>query len=493
MEHLFTSKASSKVIPEFHERTMDEPYPKKGTKEDQVNWKRKATLLHTDNVRRKTKRIQFSQLMWTARKFKDEKVFYFPHTLDFRGRLYANTAFLNPQGEDSARGLLEFSKGKPMGDSGKPWLMVHLANCYGYDKVSLEERVEWAILHYHDILDIGLDPLENKWWMDADKPWQFLRACIELVKVEEDPDFQSHIPITVDGSCNGLQHFSAMLRDDKGGKAVNLRPSDKPQDIYGIVTEVVKERVRNDPEAILEEGDINRALVKRPVMTTPYGATLYGMRDQLHEEYKKQLDKGLQFPTVNKEEDIWKYCKYLASHIYAAIGDVVVSAREGMKWLQDCAKVMSKESKPIYWTVPTGFIVKQKYMKPVVKEIKTVLNGKLVSLFSAHSLTDKMDKHKQSNGIAPNFVHSLDACHLMKTVIASYADIQSFAVIHDSFGTHACDMEILSETLRKTFIELYSEDVLLRFSIEQPELLPALPKYGTLNIKEVEDAEFFFS
>ena len=493
MEHLFTSKASSKVIPEFHERTMEEPYPKKGTKEEQVNWKRKATLLHTDNVRRKTKRIQFSQLMWTARKFKDEKVFYFPHTLDFRGRLYANTAFLNPQGEDSARGLLEFSKGKPMGNSGKPWLMVHLANCYGYDKVSLEERVEWVLLHEQDIMDIGLDPLENKWWMDADKPWQFLRACIEFVKAEKNKDYKSYLPITVDGSCNGLQHFSAMLKDHKGGVAVNLCPSDDPQDIYGIVTEVVKEKIKNDPEAILEEGDINRALIKRPVMTTPYGATLYGMRDQLYEEYKKQLDKGLQFPTVNKDEDIWKYCKYLANHIYASIGDVVVSAREGMKWLQDCAKVMSKEGKPIYWTVPTGFIVKQKYMKPVVKQVKTVLNGKLVSLFSAHSLTDKLDKHKQANGIAPNFVHSLDACHLMKTVIAAYADIQSFAVIHDSFGTHACDMEILSSVLRKTFIDLYSEDVLLKFSEEQPTVLPELPKYGTLNINEVKDAEFFFS
>ena len=81
----------------------------------------------------------------------------------------------------------------------------------------------------------------------------------------------------------------------------------------------------------------------------------------------------------------------------------------------------------------------------------------------------------------------------MKTVIAAYADIQSFAVIHDSFGTHACDMEILSAVLRKTFIELYSEDVLLKFSEEQTEALPELPKYGTLNINEVKDAEFFFS
>ena len=81
----------------------------------------------------------------------------------------------------------------------------------------------------------------------------------------------------------------------------------------------------------------------------------------------------------------------------------------------------------------------------------------------------------------------------MKTVLASYMDIQSFAVVHDSFGTHACDTETLSENLRKTFIELYSEDVLAKFAAEQSEKFPDLPEYGTLNIEDVANAEFFFS
>jgi len=431
--------------------------------------------------------------MWTTRKFEKEKAFYFPHTLDFRGRMYANTAFLNPQGEDSARGLLEFSVGKPLGTSGLPWLQVHLANCYGFDKVSLEDRVEWAKLHEWAILEVGKEPLVNKWWMEADKPWQFLRACIEYMKIKRDPGFVSHLPVTVDGSCNGLQHFSAMLRDELGGKAVNLTATDSPQDIYEIVKEKVVEKINKDPDALVSPLDINRALVKRPVMTTPYGATIYGMREQLHEELTKQLDKGIIFITIKDDQDLWVYCKYLAKIIYESIGEVVVSSREGMKWLQDCAKVLSRENRPIYWTLPTGFIVKQKYLKSTVKHIKTIINGKLASLFSAYGDSDKLDKHKQTNGIAPNFVHSLDACHLMKTVNTSYTDIQSFSVVHDSFGTHACDMELLSENLRLTFIEIYKEDVLQKFADAQTITLPKIPKYGKLNINEVKDAEFFFS
>ena len=503
MDALFTSQASCSVIPEFHEKTMPDPYPKKGTKEEQIEWKRRATVMYTDNVRKKTKRIQFSQLMWMTRKFQNEKTFYFPHTLDFRGRMYANTAFLNPQGEDSARGLLEFSDGKPMGNSGMPWLQVHLANCYGYDKVSLEDRLEWTLLHEQSILDIGKNPLTEHWWMEADKPWQFLRACIEYVKVKElgkwGEKWVSHLPITVDGSCNGLQHFSAMLRDERGGKAVNLTNSDQPEDIYEIVRKVVKEKIFHDCNPLhtiwSSDKNLDRALVKRPVMTTPYGATLYGMREQLHEEMKKQLDKGKVFDGIAEGEDLWVHCKYLAGFIYEAIGEVVISAREGMKWLQGCASVLNKADMPIYWTLPTGFMVKQKYLKSTVSQVRTIINGKMASLYAAHGQNDKINKHRQINGIAPNFVHSLDACHLMKTVIGANDEfsINSFSVVHDSFGTHACDIERLGMILREKFVEIYKEDVLEKFRLEQKINLPKPYGYGILCINEVINAEFFFS
>ena len=499
MDRLFDSQASCGVIPEFGERHMERPYPKHGTKEEIIEWKREATLMYSDNQRRKTKRIQFSQLMWMARKFKDEKAIYFPHTLDFRGRLYANTAFLNPQGEDSARGLLEFSRGKPLGASGYAWLKVHIANCFGEDKISLEERVEWTDEHSDDIMLCGIDPLTSRMWMDADKPWQFLRACMEFTCCNGNDSYISHLPITVDGSCNGLQHFSAMLKDEVGGCATNLIPYDQPQDIYEIVREHTVTRISRDTDSefLFWHKVLNRGLVKRPVMTTPYGATLYGMREQIHQELKKQLDKGVQFQGIDATSDLWPHCKYLASHIYEAIGEVVISSRVGMKWLQDVSRAMSKADRPIYWTLPTGFIVKQKYIKSVVKQIKTVINGRMASLYAGVLHDDqRMDKSRQVNGIAPNFVHSLDACHLMMTIVKAKDEygIEDFSVVHDSFGTHACDIEQLGLVLRETFCELYTGDILLNFKKEQRDIkLPELPQFGELDIKEVLDSEFFFS
>jgi DNA-directed RNA polymerase len=49
----------------------------------------------------------------------------------------------------------------------------------------------------------------------------------------------SGLPVAQDGSCNGLQHFSALLRDEIGGKAVNLIPGDVPEDVYQRIADKV--------------------------------------------------------------------------------------------------------------------------------------------------------------------------------------------------------------------------------------------------------------
>ena len=83
----------------------------------------------------------------------------------------------------------------------------------------------------------------------------------------------------------------------------------------------------------------------------------------------KQKDKGKVFEGIEEGEDLWKHCKYLAGFIYEAIGEVVISARKGMKWLQNCASILNKSDLPIYWTLPTGFVVKQKYLKMDAKRL----------------------------------------------------------------------------------------------------------------------------
>ena len=77
-----------------------------------------------------------------------------------------------------------------------------------------------------------LRALLRRWWQSAEKPWEALAACMEVrdaLATGDPATFVSRLPVQIDGSCNGLQHYAALGRDLDGGFSVNLLPSDRPQ------------------------------------------------------------------------------------------------------------------------------------------------------------------------------------------------------------------------------------------------------------------------
>jgi DNA-directed RNA polymerase len=119
--------------------------------------------------------------------------------------------------------------------------------------VPFADRIQWVKDHQEQILDSALQPLDGqRFWTEADSPWSALAACFEWAGyVMTGTEFVSHLPIALDGSCNGLQNFSAMLRDPVGGKATNLIPQEKPADIYTQVMKVAAERIKKKPRISL--------------------------------------------------------------------------------------------------------------------------------------------------------------------------------------------------------------------------------------------------
>lgn len=106
-----------------------------------------------------------------ARSFRDCAKIYFPHNLDFRGRIYPVPPHLNHIGSDLPRGLLYFSKGKPLGERGLYWLKVHLANKMGKDKLSFPERVEYVDSMMEIIKKCAKDPMKNREWAEFEDAW----------------------------------------------------------------------------------------------------------------------------------------------------------------------------------------------------------------------------------------------------------------------------------------------------------------------------------
>lgn len=472
------------------------------------SWKKQATTIHNENIRVFTKFIALQKKLQVAERFMDEDAMYFVYNLDFRGRAYPVQLHLTPQGDDICKGLLKFKEGKPLDTQGANWLAIHGANTYGYDKADFQGRIDWVFENEDEIIASATDPFSNKFWTKADKPWTFLAFCLEWKGYTADPDnFLSHIAVGMDGSCNGLQNFSAMLRDPIGGAATNLIPADHPQDIYQKVADVVKGLVELDVEAGVTEaapwvGFINRKLAKRPTMTMPYGATLIGMKDQISAEIKDWKDKGLPCPLF--EGSGQKECMYMAKVIQRSLGMVVVSAAQAMGWLQKVAKIVAKENLPIRWSTPVGFPVLQDYRRPNLKRVNTVLHGGLrIQQTIAEGMSTKLDTKRMESGISPNFVHSIDAAHMIRTVnLCIENNIDSLQMIHDSFASHAADASALFQIIRHAFVQIHTEvDAIQDFeeiiksqlTEELGKTLPQPPKRGVLNLDGVLDSQYFFA
>ncbi|KAH0398747.1 DNA/RNA polymerase, partial [Aureobasidium melanogenum] len=448
-----------------------------------------------------------------ARAFSKEKV-YFPHNIDFRGRAYPIPPYLNHMGADNARALMTFANGKELGEVGLRWLKIHLSNVFGYDKASLSEREKFADDHMDDIRDSVANPLGGRrWWLQSEDAWQTLAACYELKAAMDllDPTkYVSHLPVHQDGTCNGLQHYAALGGDTAGARQVNLEPGDRPSDVYTAVAEGVKAEVEKDyaaghPVATFLRGKITRKVVKQPVMTNVYGVTYFGARAQV----KKQLEEI--FPDIHRHDalDHLTLASYVAKKIFKSLGEMFKGAQAIQTWLGDCADRISTCVTPeqiasmqkdnsegrsiipeksatgkgktkaataqrmeatkhlfrssVIWTTPLRLPVVQPYRTSKRRQVKTNLQN--IALQEPTAI-DPVSKRKQLQGFPPNFIHSLDATHMMLSAIKCNENNIAFASIHDSFWTHACDINHLSVVLRDAFVAMHTEDVVGRLRQE---------------------------
>ena len=473
------------------------PFDIDTNEDNRRDWKRKSALIHNDNADTISERMTFQYKLNIVNKVKDEEEIFFPHNIDYRNRIYPINVLFNPQGDDVSKALLKFKNGKALGKDGFDWLLIHAANVWGYDKESFENRKQWSLKRIDMFKEILSNPYQNTEWEEADKPFQFLAVIKEIVlayELDNKSEFISYIPVALDGSCSGIQHWSAILRDAIGGKGVNLMKSDKPNDIYmDVVNElIILLKADNSANSLmwLNSGYINRKLAKRPVMTVPYGVKKMGMKDQLIEVLKSNKD-------INELYFKNDMINHLLEYMETAINNIVIAARDAMEYFQSLGKKYIKQTgKTISWKTPLGFSVTQSYYKTNRKQIKTILGGATIKT-SDYSDTDEVNVAKQINGIAPNIIHSLDATHLMMTVnVMAENDIEDFSLIHDSFGTHACNTSLAHAMLKEQFVELYTGDI---FSDIKNEILKGEvidleePKKGTLNINEVLLSDYLFA
>lgn len=521
------------------------------TEEELQEHKRKMVGIIKRNQTRVSKALRATMSLQTARKFAEYDKIYFPWNMDYRGRCYPIPTALSPQGDDITKALLMFAEPQPCQHKDDyKWLAIHGANLAGHDKVSFNERVAWVLENEENIIASAVDPLSYTWWnseAENDYPMEFLSFCIEWTRLKEYMSqhdgscvgFVTGLPVCFDGTCSGLQHFSALLRDEIGGHAVNLTPTDSVQDIYSIVADKVNEKLLEDatsgtkdevrvdkkgkvvkskdgvPQMKLgtqtlaqgwimygrmkfDKDGITRKVCKRSVMTLAYGSGRYGFAENLLEDIIKPFD--FDHPTDTPFTNQKQFSVYMAGLIWDSVSRTVVKAVEGMKYLQTIAHSICDSGSVVTWTTPNGLPVQQNYMVMESKVFEMRINGHKKRFYYRES-TGNIDSRSQCQGISPNFIHSMDACHLQRVVVeCARKGNKNFSMIHDSFGTDLAHAGDVFREIRAQFVKLYDgQDYLqefyndIEYLIPEDSVIPDRPSFGNLDIKQVLTSDFCFA
>jgi len=480
--------------------------------EDKKKWLRALDDQENKIKRIESKRLGYKMAMEVATKFKKYEKIYFSYSLDFRSRLYPMQNFLNPQSSDNIKCMLEFAEGQILTPSGVKWLKIHGANCYGYDKRTYEGRIEGIDEKEEEIKKIRQDPIANiKLWYQADSPLLYLAFCFSYGDWLSDSRSYIKLPVQLDATCSGIQIYSGLLKDEVGALAVNvIGNEDRVNDIYQDVADKVEEYLATGQfpkkityttkdkeehtttthrEALSIRGKITRKLTKRNVMTQPYSVTARGMYEQVYELLSDHEDNN----TVFWEGDKWIVATLIARLNDKAIAEIVKGAKIGQTFIKEVLKQALKEEDNAFWKTPIyDFPVLQRIKREKRQQLRTPL-GQLV----LYHPTDETHYIKMLNGIAPNYIHSMDATLLYRTIERCMdRGVSGFWLIHDSYGVLPNDVAILNEEVREAYIEIFKDNPLYHW-VEQilPDGIGVVEKamISTLDLNKVRESRYIFS
>lgn len=130
---------------------------------------------------------------------------YLNVNMDWRGRIYVQSFYINYQGNDISISLLNLSKGQKLTEEGMFYLHIYGANSYnenGISKKSFEERHLWVKNNLDKIYSMDKDFI-----LKADSPFVFTSFCLVMKKLKEDPNYEVKLPVFLDATCSGIQHF----------------------------------------------------------------------------------------------------------------------------------------------------------------------------------------------------------------------------------------------------------------------------------------------
>ncbi|KAJ3009289.1 UNVERIFIED_CONTAM: DNA-directed RNA polymerase [Siphonaria sp. JEL0065] len=184
------------------------------------------------------------------------------------------------------------------------------------------------------------------------------------------------------------------------------------------------------------------------------------------DEFNKQLLDAVLDDEVAPEHEV--------NELFDMQEDPVLISKEAEEAIAavDFAALVADSSKKVdkmasvIWTTPLGLPIVQPYRVMKTRNVTTSLQTVTIRDNTTQQPVNPM---KQSTAFPPNFIHSLDATHMMLSAISCNQAGIEFASVHDSYWTHACDVDTMAIVLRDTFVKLHSKDIMINLRQELQE------------------------
>ena len=440
-------------------------------------------------------------------------VFWSPWNVDYRGRMYPIASSLHIQGTDFEKALLKVQDAQPVNDRTAYWLSIHLANTFGEDKLTLEDRVQWVKDNEDQIIKVVDAPIP--WLLGiadgteafvADEPWQFLAAALEYVMciVRKEWD-HTNLLVAVDASCSGIQIISGLTQDEVAAEYVNVVPhyedrKEVKSDAYREVAERAADMLTGKfPAPEKAEGFpqfakyLNRKVAKKVVMTFAYNASSSTNSADIKDALYENFDSS-ELPADRAE--MKQLVSVLGVVIREAMKQLLPKVLYFKQWVNQCAANYAAAHHELSWTTPSGMKVVQVKNEPVTVTLKTAFMGKRGEVTLKVRDSEDVAPNKHGTCTMPNYVHSMDAS-VLHMAFAKFD--KPFTLVHDSVLTTASDMDAAIAAYKAAYIKHFDTDKyfnelvnMLGDYMSESKPVPA-PTQGELDVKQVLVSKYFLA
>jgi hypothetical protein len=325
-----------------------------------------------------------------------DKSCWFPYHIDRTGR-YIGASKLHPQRSKFAKALMSFHKQHKISEQGRQAQREALARAVGTPLAYLPS-----------------DQYLEQNWRETKEPWIVLRLLHELKL-----DYTGY-PLSVDGTCNAVQHYAALLRCEETGRLVGM-VDDIERNLYTVIATKLG----------LERDYVKSVIVPYLFHKTP-GTMIYERMALNRETYQQ--------------------AKNTVQSIIAILEELAPATVKGRNLL-----TLAYSSSD--FRTPLGFSPYSSYTK--TQKVRVPVRLGEYTRVTLNKNSTKPDNCKRTRATAPNIIASLAAEHATRTILLFPGDLR---YIYDDFGVHPNKVVAIKKLLGETLYAQYT-------SYEQPNAL----------------------